>query len=166
MRVLAVLLSLSACAPAIEADLLEGPGYEAGKLAAEPEGTLWVGLTYLRVKNAPGPGKTFGDHAGAIGEHLLGPNPPEGVVGTAFRNEGRLRWWTWSVWESEEAMLAFVTDELHLAAMADFLDVTAAAKSTRFAVAADEVPATWDDALDVLSAEDWLVGEEEEPWTR
>ncbi|MEZ4322220.1 MAG: hypothetical protein R3F61_32405 [Myxococcota bacterium] len=146
-----ILLALAVgCAPSIEEGAFEGPGFdsETGELTVGGD-ELLVALTHLQVKNAPGPGGRFGDHAQGIGEWLY-TEEPEGWVGAAFRNEGRLNWWTMTVWESEEAMLAFVTSDIHGAAMADLTDISVGAESRSDWMPREDLPLAWTDALDHL----------------
>lgn len=161
MRTVAfVLVVVGGCAPEVVEGPLEGPGFDAetGALALEGESFL-VALTHLQVKNAPKPGKTFGDHANAVGEHLF-TTEPEGWVGAAFRNVGRLNWWTMTVWTTEEAELAFVVSEPHASAMLDFPQIVVGGESVSLWVPADELPMAWDTALDTLLAEhDFLYGD-------
>lgn len=139
----------------------EGPGLdpETGRLAAQ-DAPLVVGLTELHVKNAPGPGKRFGEHADAVGSYLYAEEPP-GFVGGSFRNVGKLEWWTMTVWTDETAMLEFVVSDPHAEAMVALTDVARAARSTHVEFPAGEAPPTWDWALDALEDVDWLIGEDE-----
>lgn len=152
-----MLLFLFACAKLVETPF-EGPGYdpESGPLVVQDSYVL--GLTELHVKNAPGPGGKFGDHAQAVGEYLYTPdNNVEGFVGGSFRNIGQLKWWTLTVWTSEEAMLDFVLSEPHLSAMADLEAVSSAARSTNVVITAADVPVSWEFALATLEDVTWII---------
>ncbi|MEN0067442.1 MAG: hypothetical protein AAGA48_35250 [Myxococcota bacterium] len=146
-----VALALVACAtPEPEETPLEGPGFDAetGELVAKGE-TFIVGLTHLQVRNLPGPGGRFGDHANAVGDHLF-ENEPEGWLGAAFRNVGRLNWWTMTVWESEEAMLRFVVSEPHAQAVADFWDITVGGEHQAYEATREELPVQWSRGMELL----------------
>jgi len=143
---------LVACGPRVEEGELEGPGVdEEGRITVDAD-ELLVGLTHLQVKNAPKPGKRFGELAEAIGNHLF-DTEPEGWVGAAFRNEGRLNWWTMTVWESEEALMDFVVSEPHVTAMAEMGDISVGGETRTLWLPTEELPVEWDRALDLLTAE-------------
>jgi len=157
-----VALSLLACAEPDPVETpFEGPGYdeEAGTLLVEQD-TYLLGLTELYVKNAPGPGGLFGDHANAIGTYLYsGETEIPGFVGGRFRNVGTLKWWTLTVWTDEASMMDFVLSEPHVSAMIDLSTVASDARSTHLEITADDIPVEWDDALAVLESVDWVVGD-------
>ncbi len=153
-------LVLVACAtPEPVETPFEGPGLdvETGALDAQ-DAPFVVGLTELHVRNAPGPGKRFGDHADAIGTYLFKEEPP-GFVGGSFRNVGKLEWWTLTVWTDEAAMTEFVLSTPHVEAMTEISELAKRARSTHREFPAGEAPPTWDWALDELGTEPWLVGE-------
>lgn len=155
------LFLLACAAPAPEEGAFEGPAWDPEAGLANPTGApLLLALTELHVRNAPGPGKRFGEHAQAIGEHLYGSQPPiEGFVGGSFRNVGQLQWWTMSVWRDETAMMSFVVSEPHVLAMGELTDVSVRARSTHLEISEDDLPFTWDDALPILEEEPWTFGE-------
>jgi len=147
-----LLPALIACSPKVEEGPLEGPGVDDdGRITVEAD-ELLVGLTHLQVRNAPKPGKRFGELADAIGNHLF-ETEPEGWVGAAFRNEGRLNWWTMTVWTSEEALLDFVVSKPHSTAMSEFDDVSVGGETRVLWIATEELPMAWDDALDLLQSD-------------
>lgn len=156
-RAAVLAVTLVGCTPEVVEGPLEGPGLEeeTGELIVEGEQFL-VALTHLQVKNAPGPGGRFGDHANAIGTWLF-ENEPEGWVGAAFRNRGQLNWWTMTVWESEEAMHEFVLSDLHAAAMADLSSVSVGAESMHKWMDREELPLAWSTALEILREEPGFV---------
>lgn len=159
-RILFPAIFLAACGPGAPVETpFEGPGLDpaTGRLVAQ-EAPLIVGITELHVKNAPGPGKRFGEHADAVGTWVF-EEEPDGFVGGSFRNVGKLQWWTMTVWTSEEAMTAFVLSDVHVDAMMSLTDVAAAARSTHVEIEAGAEPPSWEWALDQLEATDWLVGE-------
>lgn len=149
----------AACSHEVEVAPFEGPGWDASTGLVAPQEEYLVALTHLRVTNLPGPGKKFGEHADAVATWLF-ENEPEGWVGVSFRNIGKLDWWTMTIWESEEAELAFVTSDVHAAAMADLDTVARGAVSRSLWVTADEVPPDWDVALEWLDeTQDYTFGE-------
>ena len=156
---LASVLAVVGCSKTPEEDPFEGPGWDAATGLLEPQEEYLVGITHLRVKNLPGPGKKFGDHAEAVATWLF-ENEPEGWVGVSFRNIGRLDWWTLTVWESEDAQMAFLVSEAHAAAMLDLETVSKGAESRSLWVGADEVAPSWDTALEWLAeTRDFTYGE-------
>ena len=141
-----------------EETAFEGPGYDADLGPTVAQDTYILALTELHVKNAPGPGGLFGDHASAVGGYLYDPaNEVPGFVGGSFRNIGQLNWWTMTVWTDEESMLDFVVSEPHASAMADLTNVARSARSTDLEIRADQLPMTWDVALPMLDDVPWIV---------
>lgn len=160
MRSLLPLFALLACTPEPSESPLEGPGFdEATGELLRGQDEYMVALTYLEVRNLPGPGSRFGSHANAIGTHLF-ETEPAGWMGAGFRNVGRLRWWTMTVWESEEEMMDFVVAEPHVSAMLDINEVSRGAVNRSLWMAADELPLSWSDAMTLLiEAQDTRHGE-------
>lgn len=160
MRWTMVLAMVGCATPEPEESPLAGPGFdEVTGVATFEQDTVYVGLTHLQVRNAPGPGSTFGAHADAVGNHLF-VDQPEGWLGAAFRNVGRLNWWTITVWEDEVAMLEFVISEPHASAMADFGDIVVGGESRSLEMPASEIPLSWDRALEMLLDQpDFVAGE-------
>jgi hypothetical protein len=153
------LLAAAACTPEPEIRPFAGPGWDDATGLVAPQAEYLVGLTHLRVRNLPGPGKRFGEHAEAITDWLY-DEEPEGWVGASFRNVGRLEWWTMTVWESEEAQLTFIVGDVHGAAMADLSTMAKGAESRSLWMTADEIPPSWDEALDLLAdGTDYTFGE-------
>lgn len=159
MRWMTVLAALClACSPEPEISPFEGPGFdsEANALKSAKDSPYVVALTWLQVKNAPGPGGRFGEHANAAGTSLF-EEGLEGFVGVSFRNIGRLNWWTMTVWEDEASMAAWVYSGVHLEAIEAFPDVAANARKAVVERDADEVPMDWDEALSILDAQEDYV---------
>lgn len=147
MRTVFLMSAIAACTPEPRETPLAGPGFDESTgdlLRDQPE--FLVALTYLEVRNAPGPGGRFGDHASAVGEHLF-DTEPDGWLGAGFRNVGRLQWWTMTVWESEDAMMDFVVSEPHASAMLDINEVSRGAVSRALWMDAADLPLAWSDAL-------------------
>jgi hypothetical protein len=154
MRFVVATLALAACTPAPEVSPFEGPDGVTTLQTTQPE--VLVAMTHLRVRNAPGPGRQFGEHANAIGNHLY-ETKPDGWLGASFRNVGRLDWWTLTVWESEEAMLAFVVSEPHVSAMIDIDVVSAGAESRTEWMAVEDAPPSWDLVVERLETDPQTV---------
>lgn len=155
---------VAGCSPEVVEGAFEGPGIDPETGAMNVEGDLLLALTHLQVKNAPGPGKTFGDHANAVGTYLFTEEPP-GWLGAGFRNVGKLNWWTMTVWTDEDAELDFVVSEPHASAMLDFADIVVGGESRSVVLPASELPMDWDGALDLLlEDQDFLFGDSE--WFR
>ena len=142
--------ALMGCTPETVEGAFEGPD---GATTVETEqDEVLVAMTHLRVRNLPGPGGKFGDHANRIGNYLY-EETPDGWLGAAFRNVGQLDWWTVTVWESEEAMMDFVVSEPHVSAMADLGVVAAAAESRHEWMAPEEAPPAWAEIVELLEVD-------------
>jgi len=141
------LFLLIACSPSVEILPFAGPDGTSTVVTDRTE--VLVATTHLQVRNAPGPGRRFGDHADAVATHLY-DNQPEGWLGSGFRNKGQLHWWTLSVWESEEAMNAFVLSEPHVTAMSALTDVAAAAWSRAEWMPTEDAPPSWESIVERL----------------
>lgn len=150
MSALLLPLLLACTLPEPEETPLEGPGFDetTGALIAEGD-TFVVALSHLQVRNLPGPGGRFGDHAETIGNGLF-EDEPAGWLGAAFRNVGKLNWWTMTVWTDEAAMLEWVVSEPHSAAMRDFSEITVGGEFKRLDATPEELPLAWPDALQLL----------------
>ena len=159
-----IVLVVLGCSKQPEEGPLEGPGFDekSGAFLGQNEEYL-VAITHLQVKNAPGPGGRFGDHADAVGSHLF-ETEPAGWMGGAFRNVGRLQWWTLTVWESEEAMNEWVLSKPHVEAMVAIDDVSSGSSLRSLWLPAEQMPLPWDQALDLLAeAPDVEYGEPKWP---
>lgn len=152
MRTIGMWMMVAGCTPELVEGPLEGPGFDPETGAPNLEGDLVLALTHLQVKNLPGPGKKFGDHANEVGTYLFTEEPP-GWLGAAFRNVGKLNWWTMTVWTDEVSELQFVVSEPHGSAMVDFPDIVVGGESRSVVVPASELPIDWDAALDLLLAD-------------
>ena len=143
------LVLLFACSPSVEIAPFAGP--DGATTVVTDQAQVLVATTHLQVRNAPGPGGRFGDHADAVANHLYDTNP-DGWLGSGFRNEGQLHWWTLSVWESEEAMNAFVVSEPHVSAMAALTDVAVAAWSRAEWMPPEDAPPSWERIVEQLES--------------
>ena len=158
LRFTVLALTLVGCAaPVPEESPLEGPGFdpETGALIAEGDDFVVV-LTHLQVRNRPRPGRRFGELANAIGNDLF-ETEPDGWLGAAFRNVGRLNWWTITVWESEEQMIDWVVSEPHVDAMSEFSQLTVGGETRKLDATPEMLPLAWPDALDQLISEPDVV---------
>jgi len=142
-------LSLVVVSSACElAPPFEGPGYSNG-LTSEAEGPFTVSTTNLILKEGdPDAQGLFDKNMEVLSKAL--PDA-EGLVGsslsiTLFGSGYR----TLSVWESEEAVLAWVTSEAHGNAMSEMADhsdpKSSVASWTMTRAELEEAPPSWDDA--------------------
>lgn len=138
------------CTP--EPEVMPFAGPDGAQTVESDQDEVLVAMTHLRVRNLPGPGARFDDHANAIADHLY-ETTPDGWLGASFRNVGKLDWWTVTVWESEEAMMDFVVSEPHLSAMADLGTVAKAARSRHEWMAPDDAPPPWDAIVEELETD-------------
>lgn len=153
-RLVGLMVMVGACSPRVETMAFQGPD---GILTVETaQAEVLVAMTHLEVRNAPGPGKRFGEHAEAVANSLY-DDPPPGWLGAMFRNEGRLNWWTVTVWESEEAMLEFIVAEPHASAMRALTDVAVSAESRNEWMPVEAAPPPWDDVVVALEDEPRFV---------
>ena len=147
-------LTAAGC-PQENAGQLEGPGFDedTGAFLGD-DGDYVVGLTYLRVRNAPGPGNRFGELATACGNNLF-ETEPDGWLGASFYSVGKLEQRTMTVWESEEAMLDWVTSPVHTEAMLEIGDVSSEAKATVLDLTEADLPLSWEEALPIYDDLPW-----------
>lgn len=136
------------CKPA---GTFEGPGYtpEEG-MRVDLETPAVVVITRALV--AKGARREFNDYAEPVFATLN--EDLEGFIGSAVRGEipGREAW-TLTAWESEADLMNFVTSDAHAAAMTAKADVTEEASFLRYTLDANQMPPTWEDALDRLEEE-------------
>ncbi len=130
----------------------EGPAYTmddglVGDFADDH--TFVAATTYLPLLDTPEAQAAFDDKMVAIQELL--DAKPEGLVGVSFSQAmvGKHRYRTLTVWESYDAMYAFVMSDAHAAAMASMSDIAepGEARTVAWEINADQVPPTWDDAV-------------------
>jgi heme-degrading monooxygenase HmoA len=129
-----------------------GPGMENGAVKDPHDGDYFASTTHLRLKDVDDAGEAFDRHMKAIQEAL---QTQPGLVGFSlsfvpFNND---EYRTLSVWESEEAMLGWVTSDVHFAAIEEFVDrdLQDGGSVHAWPVKAAEVPPTWADARERLS---------------
>lgn len=127
-----------------------GPGFDpkTGEFIGPDQDTYIVHTTQILVR--PEEMEEFDRLNEAIGTELM---QTAGLLGISFAQEpncGFLR--TMGVWESEEAMFAFVTSAAHTEAMGKATLVSVTGRTTRWEVQADQMPATWEMALEAIDA--------------
>lgn len=128
---------------------LTGPGIDpmTGTLRGPMQATYVLHTTQILAK--PEQLDAFFQLSGAVIEQLL---QSEGLVGFALAQEpncGFSR--TMGVWESEQAMLAFVGSEAHAQAMAHTTELSITGRTTAWTATADEMPLTWEMALAAIA---------------
>jgi heme-degrading monooxygenase HmoA len=133
----------------------EGPGYVLGEgLVGEPRDSYIAATTDLILGDDPGAQAAFDTHVAAMKEAIIDQPGFVGMsLGTViFGNSQR----TLTVWESEEAMLAWVVSDTHIAAMEAFAAdgmADPASKVAQWTLTADEMPPTWAQAREHIEAE-------------
>ena len=125
----------------------QGPGFtEDGLTATVPEsGVFVVGATRLVVADGDEPIELFNERMNAIGA-ALDAGPP-GLVGYSTRQNlfSRDGYRTVSVWESQDALWAFVLGDAHFAAIEDADRIGAeGSKVVQFTLPPEELPPRWD----------------------
>jgi quinol monooxygenase YgiN len=128
---------------------LTGPGIDpmTGTLLEPMQATYVLHTTQILVK--PERLDEFFQLSGAVIQQLL---QSEGLVGFALAQEpncGFSR--TMGVWESEQAMFAFVGSEAHAQAMTHTTEVSITGRTTAWTATADEMPLTWEMALAAIA---------------
>ena len=72
----------------------------------------------------------------------------EGIVGYSLRAKFmRLSFWTLSVWESEEALQAFLHEGFHAGVMSVLMPDMAATNFVRWKIKGSACPPSWEEAL-------------------
>lgn len=128
---------------------LTGPGIDpmTGTLLEPMQDTYVLHTTQILVK--PEELDAFLQLSGGVIEQLL---QTEGLVGFALAQEpncGFSR--TMGVWESEQAMLAFVGSGAHAQAMVRTTEVSITGRTTAWTATAAEMPLTWEQALAAIA---------------
>jgi heme-degrading monooxygenase HmoA len=71
-----------------------------------------------------------------------------GLVGYSFRAKlSSHRFWTLSIWEDEQALMAFVGRDPHRATMGLLQPYMGESAFTRWTIRGSDVPPSWDDAI-------------------
>jgi quinol monooxygenase YgiN len=124
-----------------------GPGIDGNDVTTDHPGPFVFAVTYART--APGNSGRFGDLVERIQDQL---ERSDGVVAWSLRADlpGRDNW-TFSVWESEEAMWDFVTSETHVVAVDEAGELLEDSAFTAWLEPdASSLPPRWQDGLDRL----------------
>lgn len=141
--------TLSACTMATP---FSGPGYEKQQgVTLTGEQTVWVGLTQAILHENRKNRTVFWDHVAKVETSLQ--NQP-GFIGYSKRVEllGNNAW-TMTVWNSEAEMNAFVRGQAHQAAIREGYSALQGAKFARITLKRDEIPLSWEQALQVLATQ-------------
>ena len=152
------ILALAGCEPSLPGWIFqpfEGPGIDAdGEVTATPgeEGQFVLATTFLPVRAESQ--VLFSDTMEPI-LAALDAEPP-GLVGTSLaRTIDASAYRTLSVWESEEAMFAFVLGDAHAVAIsrAPNIEVEGEARAARWRINPQDVPPAWPDVVARLDRE-------------
>jgi heme-degrading monooxygenase HmoA len=152
-KVMFAFLTLFVTAGCELAQPFEGPAFEGGgRLKADvPDGTYIVSSTVISIKDDEASQKRFQELAdqlfAAIGTQpgLLGWSRSLIIGGNEYR--------TLTIWQDEEAMLGWVTSDLHSQAMAEGPDFSSGGAVVSWAATKAELPPTFDEAKRRLEAE-------------
>ena len=126
---------------------LAGPGYDPQVGLIDPQAKYVV--TTTQALPPPDRVAEFGQLAGAA---AMAAAQSPGLVAMGFASEPNCGFQrTLTVWRDEDAMMAFVVSPAHVAAMAAADDVLLTGRTTRFTIAADQMPLGWDAALAALA---------------
>ncbi|MBK6918770.1 MAG: hypothetical protein IPH07_15360 [Deltaproteobacteria bacterium] len=126
---------------------LAGPGYDPEAGLIDPQAQYLVSTTQAMPR--PDALQQFGELATAAG--MAAAQSP-GVVAVSFASEpncGFAR--TLTVWRDQASMLSFVVSPEHAAAIDATYDVTLGGRTTHFTIDADQMPVTWEVALEHIA---------------
>ncbi len=147
---LLAMVLLSGCAISTP---FKGPGYDAkqGSLrnaAGQVSNDVIVAITLATLEGDRADRRIFWTHVRKV-EESLATQP--GLLGYSLRTEilGSSAW-TLTVWETEDALRAFVEDLVHQDAMRAGKPALAIARFARFSAVPAKIPLAWDDALNIL----------------
>lgn len=124
-----------------------GPGFKDGKVTSKAAGPFMASTTLLQLEDTNEASDTFNKHMTILQEKL---KTQPGLIGlslafTPLDNKAGYR--TLTVWESEDAMFAWVASDEHAAAMQEMADLAAGGAVAAWELKKDDViPPTWDDA--------------------
>ncbi|HEU4408459.1 MAG TPA: hypothetical protein VFS43_24565 [Polyangiaceae bacterium] len=131
---------------------LAGPGVDPTTGALKP-GNYIISTTYLRMPRTEAAQARFGELLGPITESL--PSMA-GLVASSFSSSNACATArTLTVWESEEAMLEFVTSPAHATAMAGAREVSRGG-SAAMSWSGTEADVTWSKAAEKIGADPGL----------
>ncbi len=125
---------------------VSSPNSDVAEIIADRD--YMVIVTHATIASDLAERRKFFKLTGAV-EESLGNTP--GIVNFSKRanllaNEA----WTLTVWEDEDAMLAFKTNRQHLNAISNAGKVLAGARFARFMVKGADLPVSWELALEQL----------------
>lgn len=133
------------------AEPFEGPGYVLGDglVDPKPDGTYVVAATHLVVD--PDARAEFEAQVGRVLDVL---EASDGYVGRSLRRQTvGDEYWTLTVWESEDAMYAFVGSDVHVEAMSRAAEFGRAGEVVRWEAPAARIPPSWDEVLERLQTD-------------
>jgi len=122
----------------------DGPGMKDGKVTVDGDDFV-ASTTFFQVKDDNASTTAFNDHMTKLQEAL---KTQDGLVGysLAFTPGSNDDYRTLAVWQSEDAMLAWVTSDAHSEAMQDMADKAKGGAVASWNIKRAEIPPTWDDA--------------------
>jgi heme-degrading monooxygenase HmoA len=134
-----------------------GPGFDETGALLEPVADEYVvSTTQLLPRPEAEAQQLFNELTGAVVAQVM---QTPGFVGVAVATEpncGFAR--TLSVWESEEAMFAFVGSGAHAEAMTHTFDVGVTGRVTSWSVPGEEAPPSWETAIAQIAEVDPIGG--------
>lgn len=151
-RWIALLISVIPLVGCTIAAPFKGPGYEPKKgITLEEVDTVYVGLTLAELKKDPDLQAKFWYHVKKVEESL---ESLPGFIGYSkrtrlFGNQA----WTMTVWTDEESLDNFVQSEVHQTAIRESMDALENANFARAELKREEIPISWEDALELLAAQ-------------
>ena len=111
---------------------------------AQPDQEYLALLTYLPLKKYRTIPRFLG-YARRVEAQLA---ETKGIVGYSLRTKFMQRsFWTLSVWESEEALQAFIHEGFHTGVMSVLTPDMAATNFVRWKIKGSECPPSWEEAL-------------------
>jgi len=143
-RLLYVAVSAVSLGGCVVATPFRGPGQDVTAGSSE----LVLSLTQATLNDDSRARAVFWDYVDRV-ETSLEDQP--GFVGFSKRTElfGDNAW-TMTVWSDAESLQAFVESEPHRAAMRNAMGALADARFVRVTIGRDELPVTWERALELL----------------
>jgi hypothetical protein len=135
-----------------------GPGFDSmtGELVEPIADEYVVSTTQLLPKADAASQQAFFELTEAVVVELM---QTPGLLGAGFAQEpncGFMR--TLTVWESEQAMFAFVSSDAHVEAMSQTFVVGVTGRVTSWTAPADEMPPSWEGAIAKIAEVDPLDG--------
>jgi len=149
MKVVATALALGGC---VVQTPLSGPGYDAREgVTATGEGPLVLSLTAAVLKDDDTARDRFWAYVDTVEASL--PGRP-GLVAYAKRTElfGDTAW-TMTVWTDRDSLRAFVDSEPHRNAMRAAFGALSDARFARVEIDRNDLPVSWDRALELLESD-------------